>query len=146
VIEQWFLDNKKKLIEINSPILPCVRDALVMLDSDDLVLENVVESISKDPMLCAKLLMMANSPFYGLPREVSNLSEVIVILGGYKVKSLIITASVDAWKGDTDKELTKVWMHSLAVANFCQHFANKLDLDEQNAYLLGFYMRCYFLN
>jgi len=137
MIEQWFLNNKKKLLEINSPILPCVRDALVLLDSDDSNLEKVADSISKDPLLSAKLLMLANSPFYGLSREVANLNEVLVVLGGYRVKSLLITASVDSWKGEVDEDLKMVWQHSVAVAIFCEHFASKLNLDKKNAYLLG---------
>ncbi|BCE00548.1 HDOD domain-containing protein [Marinicellulosiphila megalodicopiae] len=137
MIKQWFENNKVKLLEINSPILPCVREALVMLESEDVKIDDVVSSISKDPMLCTKLLMMANSPFYGLPREVKNLQEVIVILGAYKVKSLIMTGSVDAWKGEMDTEQKKIWIHSLAVASFCQNFALKLGENDQEAYLIG---------
>ena len=137
MIETWYQNNKVKILEINSPILPCVREALVMLDSDEVNIDAVVESISIDPLLCTKLMMMANSSFYGLPREVQNLQEVIVILGAYKVKSLIMTSSVDAWKGDLDSDQKKKWVHSLAVASFCQSFSKKLNLDEQEAYLIG---------
>ncbi|MCX2683061.1 HDOD domain-containing protein [Campylobacter sp. MIT 21-1685] len=50
----------------------------------------IVEIISSDPLVTAKLLQLANSPYYGFSREISTITQVITLLGINNVKNIII--------------------------------------------------------
>ncbi|ELU3320441.1 cheVAW transcriptional regulator CheP [Campylobacter jejuni] len=41
----------------------------------------VAEIISSDPLMTAKLLQLANSPYYGFTREITTINQVITLLG-----------------------------------------------------------------
>ena len=70
-----------------------------------------------DQALVAKVLRIANSTFYGLRGEVSELPRALVILGFNTIRSIVLTASTEAMyrsKSSNFKERI-LWEHSLAV-------------------------------
>ena len=75
-------------------------------------------ALSTDQALTARVLRMSNSPFYGRMRGVTSLSEAIMILGFYTIRSLVVATSTCAmFKRDNKSGLEReLWNHSLAVA------------------------------
>lgn len=59
-----------------------------------IVVEKVAEIISGDPLLTAKLLQLANSPFYGFTSEIKTIAQVITLLGIRNIKNMIIADSI----------------------------------------------------
>ncbi|MFZ5775250.1 MAG: HDOD domain-containing protein [Thermodesulfobacteriota bacterium] len=79
------------------------------------------EIISRDPSLTTKVLRLANSAYYGLPREVSQLNRAITILGMDTIKNLALTVSVFrafccANNPGLSVNLKGLWYHSLGTA------------------------------
>lgn len=76
--------------------------------------------IMQDPVLAAKILKIANSPFYGAAGQVNSISHAITILGFDEVKNLIIGLSLIQAFGDDSNfngVTTKgLWLHSIGVA------------------------------
>src|SRR4051812_16163700 len=50
--------------------------------------------ISNDPALCARILKVVNSAFYGLPGQIGSINRAVVLLGLNAVKNIVIAASL----------------------------------------------------
>ena len=57
-------------------------------DSDN---RQVARLVSTDPVASARILKLANSAFYGLPRTVTEIDEAVMYLGTGMVSALVLT-------------------------------------------------------
>ncbi len=112
-----------------SPLPPVVLKALRLIREDAPVsrLQNV---ISNDPSLTAKILRLANSAYYGLPRRVETLSEAIVVLGIDTLRNILLAAAAyytmgKAAHGYMLKE-GELWIHSVFTAYIADNLFLKL--------------------
>src|SRR5438552_4012902 len=62
----------------------------------------LAEQICREPALTAKILRIANSAFYGLPRQVGSIQDAVVILGLNSVRNLALAASLTDQKPDLE--------------------------------------------
>ena len=98
--------------------------------------------IANDPALCARVLKVVNSAFYGLPGQIGSINRAIVLLGLNAVKNIAIAASLaKLFRGgrlSPDFCAHDLWSHSLGVAATSKLIAEELEmklLDE--AFLAG---------
>ncbi|EEU7187492.1 HDOD domain-containing protein [Campylobacter jejuni] len=54
----------------------------------------VAEIISSDPLMTAKLLQLANSPYYGFTREITIINQVITLLGVGNIINIVMADSI----------------------------------------------------
>ncbi|BEJ56559.1 cheVAW transcriptional regulator CheP [Campylobacter jejuni] len=54
----------------------------------------VAEIISSDPLMMAKLLQLANSPYYGFTREITTINQVITLLGVGNIINIVMADSI----------------------------------------------------
>jgi HD-like signal output (HDOD) protein len=108
------------------PTLPQVVQKIVsMIDRPETSAEALGRLIEKDQVLSAKVLQLANSPFYGFPARIASVSHAVVVLGLNVVKGLTLGATVfDMMKAAGMDEL---WRHSLGVAMVAHLLATRLD-------------------
>lgn len=142
------MENKKNIKEIlekinNLPGLPSIADeALRILNNSNSCKNDVVNIVSKEQSFIAKILAVANSPIYGLRKEVSTLSFAVFILGLREIKKVLLALSfLESFKMVKDKNFDpeKFWIHSFVVGNLSRKIA--MDLDIQNsgeAFISGF--------
>jgi putative nucleotidyltransferase with HDIG domain len=94
--------------------------------------------ISKDQALAARVLRIANSPFFGHARTVTRLTDAIILMGFNSVRSLVLTSVFnDLFKsfGLTEKLL---WEHSLVCGSVSQKLAQALRFPRtEEAFLVG---------
>jgi len=97
------------------PSIPLVATrALQMIDDPTCNINQLGAVISGDPSLTAKLLRMVNSAYFGFSREVTRISEAIVMLGFSGTHSMILgVVSRPLFKGIAAE---KLWIHSLRCA------------------------------
>ena len=104
--------------------------------------QDLHEVISNDPALCARILKVVNSSFYGLPGQIASINRAIVMLGLNAVKNLAIAASLaKLFRGG---ELTPsfgakdLWVHSHATSVACKLIADEMGVGlGDEAYLSG---------
>ncbi|MGQ9881089.1 MAG: HDOD domain-containing protein [Armatimonadota bacterium] len=104
--------------------------------------QSIARVIATDQAMAARVLKLANSAFYGLPRRVSTLSEAVVILGFRTIKNLAIAASTFEL---LNKEIAgywlqrgELWRHSLACAIGAQLIAQRVRLPVgEEAFVAG---------
>jgi putative nucleotidyltransferase with HDIG domain len=111
---------------------------IVSKDSGDAA--DLHRAISTDPALCLRLLKVANSAFYGLPRPITSIDRAVVLLGGEAIRNIALAASLGRMISDGDGEFSarSLWRHSLAVAAAAQDVAKAVGSDDPGeAFLAG---------
>src|SRR5262245_323374 len=79
----------------NLPSLPAAALYVLQLTSDEQIsVQELTATISKDPALSVKVLRAVNSSFYGLSQRVSTVSQAVVLLGIQTIKTLVLSFSL----------------------------------------------------
>jgi len=129
------INEKKTYIRLlssirNLPSIPVVMfEVSKLLNNPNTSASELGRMISKDQGLVAKILTVANSPLYGLPRRVSTIEFAIVILGFEHIKNIVIALSmVEAFKKDGMKnwDSKSYWNHSIITAATAKRIADDL--------------------
>jgi HD-like signal output (HDOD) protein len=106
---------------------PAVAMGVVQLvDNPKTSAAKLGDVISKDQALAAKVLKVANSPFYGFPKQISTINFAIVVLGFETLKEIVLSVSLAsslANKLDKEFDLEKFWKHSLLTGIIPKHLA-----------------------
>ncbi len=114
----------------NLPAIPKVMlevQALLRNESHNTV--KLAEIVGKDQGLTTKILMVSNSPLYGLQRKVSSLEFAIMLLGVNEVSNIVTALSLaEAIKVDNVKGLNFMdfWRHSMLVGTAAKDIAKRL--------------------
>jgi len=124
------------------PTMPTVVcELLAIPEWDDVDLSKVGDIISRDVSLASKVLRVVNSPFYGLLREVSSISQALAILGIRATRSICLSFSI---LNVLSKEKTSrfdypgFWMRSLNTASAARELAITAKLPtEEESFLAG---------
>lgn len=112
------------------------------LNREDVAVGEIRDLIAKDPALSAKLLRLANSAQFGLPRGVSTLDDAIQMVGMTKIRSLSLAACMsDAFPALPGLDPLAFWRSSMACAAYAQWLATALDMNGQQAWLTGMLLR-----
>ncbi len=80
---------------------------------------DIGDVISRDPSLTARLLRIANSPFFGLSAKVATVARAVAVVGSKKLRDLIIaTSAIRTFKGVPNQlvSMDDFWYHSLYCA------------------------------
>lgn len=114
--------------------------ALEELGRDDIDFARLEHAIGSDPILTARLLRIANSPFYGLPRKIAAIKDACMLTGAPTLRNLII-ASVAMQQFSADKTTqsarTAVWRHSAQCAAFAAELASVVRQPRDIAFTTG---------
>ena len=129
------LPEKKTFIKLLSSIRSLPSMPVVMVEVSKLLSNPLTSAadlgkvINKDQGLVTKILAVANSPLYGIPRRVSTIEFAIVILGFDHIKNIVMALSmIEAFKRDDGKnwDNASYWVHSLMTASAAKRIADEL--------------------
>ena len=129
------------------PVMPEVGMALInTLDQPKTSLEKIHSLIAQDPTLSAKLLALANSAAFGLPRKVDSLDHALKLVGMSRIRTLALSACLhNAFSMPEGIDSTDFWRYSTDCAGYAQWFATGLDgkhrIDGNSAWLVGLMLR-----
>lgn len=141
-------DSALKLEDIISktsdlPTLPVAAFRVIReAENSECTASRMASIIAQDQSLTARILRLANSAYYGLSRQVTELQEAVVVLGMRSVRNLAMVAATYPWLSRPlagyqlgPKEL---WLHSYGVAIGTQLIARRLKLrNEDSAFTVG---------
>lgn len=112
------------------PTLPAVAMNVIGLARDpDASLGQVATVISQDPALAAKILRIANSPFYALRRRCENLRQALSFLGLNGTLALALSFSMVKSLGKTGRstfDYSQFWRRSLLSAAASRALAERV--------------------
>ena len=91
------VDVRKKILDkkIRLPEIPSIVFELNEVIADPLAsTDNIAQVVNKSPSLTTLLLKIVNSPFYGFPSKIENISRAVTIVGTREISSLALGISM----------------------------------------------------
>jgi HD-like signal output (HDOD) protein len=137
---------EKLMSRINEmPVLPhVVFKVMEISGSSEFPAAELEKAIVVDPGFSSKLISLANSAYYGLPRKVTSVKEAITFLGFKAIRQLAMTVGVfDLFIGKNDRDSLRRrswWRQSVDTAVCAKYLASRtkaLPIDE--AYSAGLF-------
>jgi len=115
---------------ISLPTLPTVVSKMIQLvDNPKTSAASLARLIYTDQALTARILKLANSAYYGFPREISTVNMAIVVLGFNTVKEMGLSLTVlEVFKGggiDGMFDISRFWQHSIACGSASRLIARR---------------------
>jgi len=102
---------------------------------------DLMEIIGPDISLTTKILKIANSPFYGLTREISSLQHAVTVLGFKEIRNMVISTvafeSFKNFKRDEKFDINKFWKHSFCCGLAAKIIAVDLESTSNELFVAG---------
>lgn len=111
-------------------------ELLRFLDQPEVSAAHVAQRVGTDPVLAARCLHLANSPYFGLGGRVGDLSQAVVLLGISVIRALALTTAAGLF-GDQRFMPDGFWDHSVAVAAAASLLARYRGLPVGEAFSAG---------
>ncbi len=122
---------KRVVARIESlPSMPSLYQRLVeLLDSPEVSIQEVGQTIAQDLAMTTKVLHLVNSSFFGLHRTVSDPVRAVNYLGLETVKALVLTVHVFTTFGDSIRgfSLNREWEHGMQVGSLAKQIMKAED-------------------
>ncbi len=121
------------------PIPPVATTLLTLLAREHVGLAEVSAAIAVDPAVTAEVLRAANSAYYGIRGEVTNLQHAATLLGLDRIRALATTIGLRRYLGTTLKApaVRRSWRHNLACALAAEQIARRCGGHRADAYSAG---------
>lgn len=109
---------------------------LQMLGDPEVGLRDLAAVVEKDVPIAARILQVANSAFFGLPRHVKTIEQALNYMGVNTVKSLVLAAEVfRAFSGGagtvSQVPLDDIQDHALLTANIARRLPGDRETSEE---------------
>ena len=99
------------------PAQPLAAMQVLRLVEDPLASSaDLARVIEADPALAARVMRLANAPYYGLTRRVGSASRAVVLLGFSAVRALAVSAASSLLSEEVDLGPSGFWSHSVTTA------------------------------
>jgi putative nucleotidyltransferase with HDIG domain len=126
-VERW----KPILEKLNDiPTLPIVATKVTELINDpNSSSAEIADVLKKDQVLTAKVLKLINSPYYGIPSEVTDVKRALAYLGFNTLAQLVLSVSVISLFADRKNSrfsLQDFWKHALGTAVASEVIAKRI--------------------
>lgn len=123
------------------PPLPATATKVLQVTSNpESSAHDLMEAILPDPAMCTAILKVANSAFYGRPKEVGSLETAVMILGFNEIQSIVLGKAVfESFKNIPNKnqEIDQFWNHSFTCGLAAKIIAEKLTLSPGTFFIAG---------
>ncbi len=118
-------------------LLPQLMHALSDMDCD---MGSVVDMITFDPALTARLLQMCNSAYFGLARRVASVSEAVSRLGFHEVYHVVAIMSGEKFLRPAHSagyDVERMWKHAVITAFAARFVARGIRADADMLFTAG---------
>lgn len=127
-VPRGFNELLEKLNDI--PTLPIVASRVnELINNPNSSASDIANVLKKDQVLTAKVLKLINSPYYGIPGEVTDVQRALAFLGFNTLAQLVLGLSVFSLFPVNNKEEFKMldfWRHALATAVCSEVIAKRI--------------------
>lgn len=124
---------------VELPMIPAVVQRLIAaLRDPDVDARKIGEALSRDPVLSAKVLRVANSAYFGGQRSMASIDAAVAMIGTQALNKLIVACGVAAAFEDIKSiDMPGFWRDALVAATAASKLAPRLAADPEEAYLCG---------
>jgi len=143
------LSIREKVIDLirnkttSLPTLPVIiNNIIVTAKSDNTTANDLARFISNDQALSARVLKIANSPYYGVPKKIDSITRAIIVIGFKEIISVALGSGVfkmlNPKQKDTLMDMNELWKHSIGVGFAAKLLEQKsVIVAEESTMLMG---------
>ena len=123
----------------NLPAMPQIAVEVMEELSDPNARQSDIHNlIAKDQALAARVLKVANSPYYGAARSISGLNDAILFMGFDSIKSVVLAAVLKGVFAEIGLAETLLWEHSIGCGLVAKKIAAVCGYsNNEEAFLAG---------
>jgi putative nucleotidyltransferase with HDIG domain len=125
-----------KLIELPAHPGAALR-ILWVIDDPKASASELARLVEADPSLSARVMRLANSPYYGMSRQVTNALRAVTVLGFDTVRSLAAVAASGLFSEKGKAVPDGFWSHSAAAAAGSSVVARRCGVPASDAFSAG---------
>lgn len=121
------------------PTMPHVANLVMEKLSDaNTTAKDLHEIITKDQALAARVLKIANSPFYGGARKATRLTDAINLMGFDSIRSIVMASALNDFFKTFGLAEKLLWEHSIGCASIAKRIARLVRFPKlEEAFLAG---------
>ncbi|MBI3075644.1 MAG: HDOD domain-containing protein [Deltaproteobacteria bacterium] len=121
------------------PAMPAIAARVMKLLADPMTdAERLRRVISADPALTARVLRIANSAFYGCPREIRTLTTAISVIGFRAIRNLVLGVSAGSLFERAGLAKQLFWDHAVGAAIVSCLIAGQIRrVEREEAFIAG---------
>ena len=122
------------------PSLPrVIVEIMQSFNNDNIDTSTLARQIESDLGIVAKVLRVANSPFFGLSGQIGSIFEAIVVVGFNNLRGLVTSAAIINILPKQLKtfDLQAFWQHSIRTAVCARLLAKPVGIDQEAAFTAG---------
>ncbi|MEO8836826.1 MAG: HDOD domain-containing protein [Caldimonas sp.] len=125
--------------KVELPTIPAVVQKLIVaLRNPEVDARQIGDALSKDPILSAKVLRLANSSFFGGQRSMASIDAAVALIGIAALNRLIVACGVSgAFTEVPGIDLPTFWRDALVAATAAHKVASRIDAEAEEAYICG---------
>ncbi len=119
--------------------LPSMPDLYLKLtqamQAESVSMKKIAAVVSKDVAMTAKVLQLANSALFCMPRHVESIEQAVIMLGEEVIRSLALSEAVFRCfhTGFDAAQFAALWQHSLTISAVAHALAKAESLDKFTA-------------
>jgi HD-like signal output (HDOD) protein len=124
------------------PSLPAtVSKVLALTAVPESSVEDLVHAILPDQAMCATILKLANSAFFGIPREVATMDKAIIVLGFNEVHNIVLEKAVfntfQTISKNNKNAIDIFWAHSFSCGLAAKIIAEDFKCPPSELFIAG---------
>ncbi len=120
-----------------------VHEIFQEINKEDPNATRIAQLISKDMGLSAKVLKIANSPFFNIKESVRSVDQALMVLGLKNFYNTVLSSTLRDSLNSRGVVSDHFWDHSMIVGTISAHIAKKTAAaPEEEAYMLGLFHDC----
>lgn len=124
------------------PALPTIVTKIIAATANPNCCANdLVRIILPDQAMCATILKVANSAFFGMPREVSTLERAIVVLGIEEIKNIVIGKAIftsfPRMTKESRQRVSLFWEHTFTCGLAAKIIGEQLHFSPSELFIAG---------
>jgi putative nucleotidyltransferase with HDIG domain len=125
----------KNIIEIidATSFPPVALRIYTLVSKPDTDLSEIEKALAMDPVLSAKALQVANSPFFNRGRHTDTLDRALALIGFNAVRMVVLCAAIHELYKKAKEIDRKLWAHSLGVSLIASILAKETGLTNESS-------------
>ena len=116
-----------------------VQELIESFQNEDVDVDELSSKVSLDQVLTAKVLRLANSAHYGVPRTVANTNDAIMLLGFNTLRTMVLASGVtSSFKAPEGFDKNAFWKEAFAIGALAKWLAPYVQgADKETAFTCG---------
>ncbi len=126
----------------NFPALPeTVNKVMAVTGDPESTASDLMHAVLPDQSMCATILKIANSAFFGMPRQVATIEKAVVILGFNEIRNIVLGKAVFTSFQNLQKQSKEstnlFWEHSFTCGLSAKIIAEHLRYSASELFVAG---------